>query len=382
VERKDVRIGDTVIVRRAGDVIPEVVGVVLSKRPKGARRVVMPTHCPVCGSRVMRIEGEAIARCTGGLACSAQRKETIRHFASRRAMDIEGLGEKLVEQLVDAEMVDHVDDLYKLDQNVVSRLPLMGEKSAANLMAAIERSKSATLPRLIFALGIPSIGEENAKALARHFRSITGLMNARRKDFVERKGVPGIGPKRAREIASLIGGEPNHALVKDVLSEAVTSGTIRLPEKVIKAVSRAFPTVGSLRGSLDSLENREHVKIKGVGKEMATSILAFFAEESNRAVINELRTMGIDPKEERGATRSPQPLDGKTYVLTGTLQSMTRDAATARLEALGAKVTSNVSRNTTAVIAGEAAGSKLEKARKLGIPVLDEAEFANLLDRR
>jgi DNA ligase (NAD+) len=382
VERKDVRIGDTVIVRRAGDVIPEVAAVVLSKRPMDARPVSMPTHCPVCGARIVRIEGEAVARCTGGLACSAQRKETIRHFASRRAMDIEGLGEKLVDQLVEAGMVDHVDDLYRLDQDAVSQLPLMGEKSAANLMAAIEQSKSVSLPRLIFALGIPGIGEENAKALARHFKSITALMKARKKDFIEQKGVPGIGSKRAEEIASLIIGKPDDTSVNDLLSEAVASGRFTLPEKVLNAVSRAFPTVGDLRKSNDDIENKKHIKIKGIGEEMAKSIVAFFAEESNRAVINQLRMMGIDPKEEREATKAMQPLDGKTYVLTGTLQSMTREAAKAHLEAFGAKVTSNVSNNTTAVIAGEAAGSKLAKAEKLGVPVLDEAAFLTLIGER
>jgi len=304
VERKDVRIGDTVIVRRAGDVIPEVAGVVLSKRPPNTQSVVMPRECPVCGSEIVRTEGEAVARCSGGLYCAAQRREAIKHFASRRAMDIEGLGDKLVEQLVDAGLVDHVDGLYRLTAEQLAGLERMGEKSAQNLVDALEKSKHAQLSRFIFALGIREVGETTARGLAQHFGGLDALMAA---DEEALRQVPDVGPVVAHHVAT------------------------------------------------------------------------FFQQPHNREVIQALREAGVHWDEHEPVQVAEQPLSGNTYVLTGALSSMTREEAGDRLMALGAKVTGSVSKKTTAVIAGEAAGSKLTKAEKLGVPVLDEGAFLELI---
>ncbi len=306
IERKDVRIGDWVIVRRAGDVIPEIVQVVRSRRPPDARRIELPQTCPVCGSKVVRPPGEAIARCTGGLYCPAQRKEAIRHFASRRAMDIEGLGEKLVDQLVDKGLVRDVSDLYHLSVEQVAALERMGEKSARNLIEAIERSKHTTLERFVYALGIREVGEATAKALARHFGSLEALMDA---DEETLQQVPDVGPVVARNIVD------------------------------------------------------------------------FFSEPHNREVIRRLLEAGVHWQQTGPQAAGERPLAGQTYVLTGALASMTREQARERLEALGAKVSGSVSRRTTAVIAGENPGSKYDKARSLGVPILDEAAFLELLRR-
>ena len=306
VLRKDVRIGDTVIVRRAGDVIPEVAAVVLAQRPADAREIVLPSACPVCGSDITRPEGEAVARCSGGLYCAAQRREAIKHFASRRAMDIEGLGDKLVGQLVEAGLVDHVDDLYRLEVSALAALDRLGEKSAQNLVQALDKSRHTTLARFIFALGIREVGEATARNLAAHFGSLDALLGASEEDLL--------------------------------------------------AVSDVGPIV-------------------------AGHITAFFQQPHNREVIDALRERGVVWEERDAAVLSPeaQVLSGKTYVLTGSLSSMTRDEAGERLRALGAKVSGSVSKQTTAVIAGEAAGSKLQKAESLGVPILDEAGLLSLL---
>ncbi len=305
VERKDIRIGDWVIVRRAGDVIPEVVSVVLSKRPPDTRKVELPTHCPVCGSAVVRLEGEAVARCTGGLYCPAQRRESIKHFASRKAMDIEGLGDKLVEQLIDKGLVEHVDDLYRLSVEQLVTLERMGEKSAKNLIAALEKSKHTTLARFIYALGIREVGEATARALAAHFRSLEKLRNA----------------------------------------------------------------------SIEELE-----EVPDVGPVVAGHIHAFFRQKHNLEVIDNLIAAGVHWDEPEPAEPEAQPLAGKTFVLTGALASMTREEAGEKLMALGAKVSGSVSKKTTAVIVGDKPGSKLAKAEKLGVPVLDEAALMKLLE--
>ena len=303
IRRKDVRIGDTVIVRRAGDVIPEVARVVADKRSQDAREIDMPTRCPVCASDIVRPEDEAVARCSGGLFCSAQLKEAIRHFASRRAIDIDGLGDKLVEQLVDAGLIEHVDDLYALSKEQVAGLERMAEKSAANLISAIEASKQTTLARFIFALGIREVGEATAASLARFFGNIDGLIQA---DAETLQQVPDVGPI------------------------------------------------------------------------VAQRVLDFFAQSHNREIIEGLLQFGINwPQAESIGER---PLAGKTYVLTGTLSTMPRSQAKEKLEALGAKVASSVSAKTTAVIAGESAGSKLAKARDLGVPILSEIELSELLE--
>jgi DNA ligase (NAD+) len=306
IARKDVRIGDTVIVRRAGDVIPEIVSVVKERRPKNARKVSLPEHCPVCGSAVERPEGEAVARCSGGLICAAQRKEALRHFASRRAMDIDGLGEKIIEQLVEADKVESPDDLYRLGAEELAELERMGEKSAENLVAALEKSKETTLDRFLYALGIREVGEATATNLARHFGDLDALMDA---DQEALEAVPDVGPV------------------------------------------------------------------------VAVHIQAFFAEDRNREVIRALQKLGVTwPKiEATGAVADSGPFAGKTVVLTGTLQSMTRDEAKDRVRGAGGKVTGSVSKKTDFVVAGENAGSKLEKAQSLGIEVIDEERFAELL---
>lgn len=306
VRRKDVRIGDTVMVRRAGDVIPEITTVVLEQRPAEAPQWDMPTQCPVCGAEVMRIEGEAAHRCIGGLFCPAQRVGALLHFASRKAMDIEGLGEKLVEQLVEYDLVKNVADLYHLERKELLTLERMGERSSDKLLAAVEGSKQTTLPRLIYALGISQVGQVTATQLAQHFGDLDPLMQASEEELVE---VPDVGPVVARSIAH------------------------------------------------------------------------FFAQEDNREVIAQLRAAGVHwPVIERPAADSA--LSGKVFVLTGTLESLTRDEAGERIEALGGKVTGSVSKKTDYVVAGERAGSKLTRAQQLGVAVLDEAAFLALLESR
>ena len=306
VHRKDVRVGDTVIVRRAGDVIPEVVSVLAERRPPGTTPVELPPTCPVCHSRVLRAEGEAVARCTGAFTCRAQRQESLRHFASRRALDIEGLGDKLIEQLVERERLRSPADIYTLGVEELAQLERMGEKSAANLVAAIEKSKRTTLPRLLFGLGIREVGEATALALARHFGTLEPLMDA-------------------------------------------TAETIQ--------------------------------QVPDVGPIVAAHVAAFFASEDHRKVIKALRDKGLSWSE----VRAPAPaagadaLSGKTFVLTGTLESLTREAATEALIARGAKVAASVSKKTSYVVAGAEAGSKLTKAQQLGVPVIDEAQLKKLL---
>ncbi|HEV7984908.1 MAG TPA: NAD-dependent DNA ligase LigA [Steroidobacteraceae bacterium] len=307
VERKDVRRGDTVIVRRAGDVIPEVVRVLEERRPKGARRPQLPEHCPVCGSLVVRVEGEAAARCTGAFTCAAQRKESLRHFASRRALDIEGLGDKLIEQLVDQNLLRGPSDIYALSASTLTELERMGEKSAANLTAAIDRSRNTTLPRLLNGLGIPGVGESTAKALADHFGALSCLQAASQEQILE---VPDIGPV------------------------------------------------------------------------IAASVQGFFADPRHTREIARLRELGLTwpegpPASERQPARAP--LAGLTVVLTGSLTGITREQASERLVALGAKVSGSVSKKTSYVIAGSEAGSKLTRAQELGIEVLDESGLTQLL---
>jgi len=307
VHRKDVRVGDTVIVRRAGDVIPEVVAVVPEKRKHAAPLFKMPHRCPVCGSEAVREEGEADYRCTGGLFCGAQRKQAILHFAQRRAMDIEGLGEKLVDQMVDAQVIKTLPDLYRLGLVALAGLDRMADKSAQNVLAALEKSKHTTLPRFLFGLGIRHAGEATAKDLARHFGKLDAIMDASEEQLLE---VPDVGPV------------------------------------------------------------------------VAQSIHTFFQQPHNREIVEQLRACGVTWEEGEPAERAPKPLAGKTVVLTGTLPTLTRDEAKDRLEAAGAKVAGSVSKKTDYVIAGAEAGSKLDKARELGVKVLDEEGLKDLLDGR
>ena len=303
VERKDVRVGDTVIVRRAGDVIPEVARVSLESRPQETHKFSMPDNCPVCGSPAERIEGEAVVRCTGGLHCRAQSIQSIIHFASRRAMDIEGLGDKLVEQLFDTGLLRNVTDLYKLEREKVSALDRMGEKSSENLDRAISASKHTQLNKFLYALGIREVGETTASNLARHF-------------------------------------------------------------------------------TLDALKSATEEKlceIQDVGPVVARNIVRFFQDKQNTSIVDALRSAGIvweNAQEEQTAD-----LQGKTFVITGTLLSLSRNEAKERLVSRGAKVSGSVSGKTDYLVAGENPGSKLDKARSLGIRILDEAGLFEMLGK-
>jgi DNA ligase (NAD+) len=298
-------IGDTVIVRRAGDVIPQVVAVLPERRPREARAFSMPIRCPVCGSGVARDEGEKDLRCTGGLFCPAQRKQALLHFAGRRALDIEGLGERLIEQLVDGGLVHTPADLFRLGIGTLAGLERMADKSAANVIAALERARATTLDRFIYALGIRHVGEATARDLARHFGSLDALMSAPEDELLQ---VPDVGPV------------------------------------------------------------------------VAASIAAFFAEPHNREVIEHLRAAGVHWREGATAARPPAgALAGRTVVMTGTLPVWSRDDAKAVIEAAGGKVAASVSKRTDYVVAGEAAGSKLDKARELGIAIIDEAQLRTIL---
>jgi DNA ligase (NAD+) len=303
--RKDVRVGDTVVVRRAGDVIPEVVSVLADKRVGEPEPFTMPAHCPVCGSAAVREEGEADHRCTGGLFCAAQRKQAILHYAQRRAVDIEGLGDKLVEQLVDAGLIKTLPDLYKLGFTALAALERMAEKSAQNVLDALEKSKHTTLPRFLFGLGIRHVGEATAKDLAKHFGRLDRIMDA----------------------------------------------------------------------SVDAL-----LQVNDVGPVVAQSIRTFFDQPHNREVVEQLRAAGVQWPEGEGAQNTPQPLLGKTFVLTGTFPTLKREDAKALLEAAGAKVAGSVSKKTDYLVAGAEAGSKLDKAQDLGVAVIDEAAMLALLD--
>jgi DNA ligase (NAD+) len=322
VARLGVRVGDTVIVRRAGDVIPEVVRVNLELRPPGTKPWHMPRHCPVCGSAIVREEGEVVARCTGGLVCAAQRTQAIAHFASRRAMDIDGLGERYIEDLIAFDYLHSPADLYRLTVDDLLAMKRLGEerdgivpdtvkagkiasKWAENLVDAIAASKSTTLERFLYALGIPDVGEATAKTLARHFGALETLMHA---------------------------------------------------------------------------DEAKLTEVSDVGPIMAGHIEAFFAEPHNRKVITALRQAGVHWKESAPQRRSEGPLAGQSVVLTGSLASLTRDEARDKLEALGAKVAGSVSKKTSFVVAGEAAGSKLEKAEALGVEIWDEAKLLGFLE--
>ena len=306
INRLDVRVGDTVIVRRAGDVIPQIVSVVKSKRTGKPRRFNLPATCPVCGSETARFEDEAVTFCTGGLYCEAQRKEAIKHFASRRAMNVDGLGDKLVEQLVDEGLIHTIADLYNLDLEKLIILERSGEKSAKNLLASLENSKKTTLARFVFSLGIHSIGETTAQTLADHFLTLENIMSA---DEEKLLAVPDVGPI------------------------------------------------------------------------VAENLMTFFNQAHNIEVVEQLVSVGINwPKIEK-KTSSELPLAGKTFVVTGTLETMGRNEAKAALQNLGAKVSGSVSKKTDYVIAGENPGSKATKAEGLGISILDEKAFIKILSQ-
>lgn len=306
IARLGVKIGDTVIVRRAGDVIPQIVAVVENKRPPNAQDIQFPDKCPVCGSKVETLPGEAVARCDGGLICPAQRKEAIKHFASRKALDVDGLGDKLVEQLVDKGLVKAVADLYHLSKAEFTSLERMGDKSADNLLEALENSKQTSLPKFIYALGIREVGESTARNLARHFGTF------------------------------------------DALAESDKEALQKVPD---------------------------------VGPVVAHFVEEFFRQKHNQEAVKELRQAGVNWEEQTPVDRSSLPLHGLTYVITGALEQMARDAAKEALEALGAKVAGSVSKKTDYLIAGPGAGSKLDKAKDLGVEIIDEDAMLKLLDK-
>jgi len=382
VARKDVRIGDTVIVRRAGDVIPEVVRVVVERRPADVREVELPSQCPVCGSDVIRPEGEAVARCTGGLFCQAQRKESLKHFASRRAMDIEGLGDKLIEQLVDLDWIREPADLYHLTQDRLVHLERMGEKSAANLLAALEHSKETSFARFIHALGIREVGVSTAQALAGRFDGIESLMQARVEDFVQIRGVKGVGPETAKALHAYLADHPDLEASDDLAEWLAGLGVRGLTRGRAEALAERFGDLAGLRAAEpEDLYLNSCRLVDGVGPVVAAHIAGFFAQDHNREAIEHLLEAGIHWPSTSEPPSEPiaQPLAGKTIVITGTL-SRPRDEIKARLQELGAKVTGSVSKQTDYLLAGEEAGSKLDKARSLGVEVLDEAGLAALID--
>ncbi|EKG86453.1 DNA ligase, NAD-dependent [Vibrio paracholerae HE-16] len=305
IERLGVMVGDTVVIRRAGDVIPQIVSVVLERRPENAKPIVFPTRCPVCQSDVERVEGEAVARCSGGLICQAQRKEALKHFVSRKAMDVEGLGDKVIEQLVDREMVSTPADLFRLRAGELTILERMGPKSAQNVIDALNKAKQTTLPKFLYALGIREVGEATALNLAQHFLSLEAIQQASLEQFIE---------------------------------------------------------------------------VPDVGVVVASHLQAFFAQDRNQQVINELLEQGITwPALTAAPVAVDSALAGKIVVLTGSFTQLSRNDAKAALQALGAKVTGSVSKNTDMVFAGEAAGSKLAKAAELGIQVFDEQALIEFL---
>lgn len=304
INRLDVRIGDTLVIRRAGDVIPQVVSVVLQRRPSDAKAITIPQQCPVCASLVEREAEQAVYRCTGGLICGAQKKQAIKHFASRKALDIEGLGDKLIDVLYDLQLLSNLVDIFRLQKQQIASLERMGDKSAENLLNAIEKSKQTTLAKFIYALGIREVGEVTAQNLAQSFGSIEALMQA----------------------------------------------------------------------DMQSLQ-----AVKDIGEVVAQHVVNFFTNQQNKQVVSDLIDQGIHWPQEEKLEQSQQPLYQQTWVLTGSLSEMTRDQAKQKLQQLGAKVSSSVSKNTDCLVAGEAAGSKLTKAQQLGVKIIDEQTFIRFI---
>jgi len=380
VARKGVRVGDTVIVRRAGDVIPEVVSVVVERRPADAAEVQLPVQCPVCGSEVIKPEGEAVARCTGGLYCAAQRREAVKHFASRKAMDIEGLGDKLVEQLVERELIRDPADLYTLRLEDIVGLERMAEKSAHNLLDALEKSRTTTLAHFLYALGIMGIGETMAQTLARSLGSLDAVMALRLADLIEIKA------SQAEKLKALAcEQEDTGKRLLQVLAGTRGFGWFseahaRLLVEKLDASEPATLWRRLCDVEAEQIANTPRLAIEGVGDVLAEQIVAFFQQPHNRDVIQKLRDANVHWEEGEAAPLPEDlPLNGKTVVLTGTL-SRPRDEYKAELQALGAKVAGSVSKKTDYVVAGEAAGSKLAKAEQLGVTVLDEDGLRGLLD--
>ncbi|WP_085316179.1 NAD-dependent DNA ligase LigA [Derxia lacustris] len=380
IRRKDVRVGDVVIVRRAGDVIPEIVGVLAERRTTELPQFVMPTECPICHSAAYRGDDEAVLRCTGGLVCPAQRKQALLHFAQRRALDIEGLGEKVVDQLVDAGIVRTPADLFNLGLLNLVALERMGEKSAQNLVDAIEKSKRTTLARFIFGLGIRQVGEQTAKDLARHFGALDKLIEAAEADDAEAKA-QGVGLAGGAGVAGEGGAGPADAAT-DAAATEPDSATAGEPATTGDLFASAEPAAKpARRARVKAAQPFPRLSaVRDVGPVVAESIAHFFSEPHNRTAIELLRANGVSWDESApGTGPAGTALAGKTFVLTGTLPTLTREDAKERIEAAGGKVSGSVSKKTSYVVAGAEAGSKLAKALELDVPVLDEDALLALL---
>ena len=415
VRRKDVRVGDTVIVRRAGDVIPEVLGVVLERRPTPEPAVYqLPAQCPVCGSHVVREEGEIVARCSGGLSCAAQRKEAIRHFAGRRMMDIEGLGDRYIDSLVEASLVAGVADLYKLTQDDLLKMKRLADETdgstpetvkqgkvptkwADNLLAAIAASKAPPLERLLFALGIRHVGESTAKTLAEYLGS---LALVRRAPAALLRVLPDIGGTVAQSIAEFFAEEKNQVALDALLAAGVAPRDEHPPKAQLRDKLDAVKLLAALDipklteprarqvlaagQTLEDIAGRTDFGIFGLPATVAASLEAWLSEKPNRELVTSLAAMQrelLDLVPEVAAA-ADGPMTGKTFVLTGTLPTMSRDAAGALIEAAGGKVASSVSKKTSYLVAGAEAGSKLAKAEELGVTILDEAALLALLEQQ
>ena len=413
VTRLDVRVGDTVIVRRAGDVIPEVVRVVPELRPAHTHAWRMPSHCPICGSAIVREEGEAVARCSGELVCAAQRTQSVFHFATRRAMDIDGLGERYIEDLGEFGYVRAVSDLYKLSLDDLLDMKRRADardgttpetvkagkvatKWAENLIEAIDRSRRTTLARFLYALGISQVGEATAKALANWFGQLALIRHLPWPLF---KLVPDVGSEVARAIGAFFAQRGNQQVIDELLARGVDLGDLHAPSPKLRGgldlpsvlACLEVPRLTAVRAQVlaaacpqlhDLLEADPHRLVAaGLPVEVADAWLAWRAEPAHRQLLRDAVAAAARLQQAlpEVAAAASLPLDGRTVVLTGTLATLTRDEAKARLEALGAKVAGSVSKKTDFVVAGEAAGSKLDKARELGVAIWDEARLLAFL---